>query len=54
MIVFVSVRNVGTPVVPCLVRVIGEEIVRVTESVVIPPDCCVCRFYQNSDANSDA
>ncbi len=26
MIVFVSVRNVGTPLVPCLVRVIGEEV----------------------------
>jgi len=30
MVVFVSVRNLGTPLVACLVRVIGEESVRAT------------------------
>jgi hypothetical protein len=42
MIVFVSVRNVGTSLVACLVRVIGEESVRATGSAIIPPDCRVC------------
>ena len=42
MVVFVSVRNLGTPLVACLVRVIGEESVRATGSAIIPPDCRVC------------
>ena len=41
MVVFVSVRNLGTPLVACFVRVIGEESVRAT-GCIIPPDCRVC------------
>jgi hypothetical protein len=55
MIVFVSDRNLGTPLVACLVRVIGEEVyvlmdLRFRWTAVSAVLQKYLQFYKNSDA----